>query len=56
MSAISVSYTHLEMSAFKISNKLYAVYEKLKDNKDELAELLTKEVGKPINELSLIHI
>ena len=39
-----------EMSAFKISNKLYAVYEKLKDNKDELAELLTKEVGKPINE------
>lgn len=39
-----------EMSAFKVSNKLYAVYEKLKDNKDELAELLTKEVGKPINE------
>ena len=38
------------MSAFKVSNKLYAVYEKLKDNKDELAELLTKEVGKPINE------
>ena len=24
--------------------------DKLKDNKDELAELLTKEVGKPINE------
>ena len=39
-----------EMSAFKISNKLYAVCEKLKDNRDDFAELLTKEVGKPINE------
>ncbi|MBR0271602.1 MAG: aldehyde dehydrogenase family protein [Methanobrevibacter sp.] len=39
-----------EMSAFKISNKLYAVCEKLKDNKEDFAELLTKEVGKPINE------
>ena len=39
-----------EMSAFKISNKLYAVCEKLKENKEEFAQLLTKEVGKPINE------
>ena len=39
-----------EMSAFKISNKLYNVCEKLKENKEEFAELLTKEVGKPINE------
>ena len=39
-----------EMSAFKVSNKLYNVCEKLKENKDEFAVLLTKEVGKPINE------
>ena len=39
-----------EMSPFKISNKLYAVCEKLKDNKEDFAELLTMEVGKPINE------
>lgn len=40
----------LEMSAFKVSNKLFAVYDKLKEKKDEFAELLTLEVGKPINE------
>lgn len=39
-----------EMSAFKISNKLFNVCEKLKENRDDFAELLTKEVGKPINE------
>ena len=39
-----------EMSAFKISNKLYDICEKLKENKNEFAELLTIEVGKPINE------
>ena len=39
-----------EMSAFKISNKLYNVCGKLKENKNEFAELLTMEVGKPINE------
>ncbi len=39
-----------EMSAFKISNKLYNVCEKLKEKMDEFAELLTMEVGKPINE------
>ena len=39
-----------EMSAFKVSNKLYNVCEKLKENKKDFAELLTKEVGKPINE------
>ena len=39
-----------EMSAFKISNKLFAVCDKLKENKDDFAELLSREVGKPINE------
>ena len=39
-----------EMSAFKVSNKLFDVVEKLKDNRDDFAELLTLEVGKPINE------
>ena len=40
----------VEMSAFKVSNKLYSVCEKLKDKREEFAELLTLEVGKPINE------
>ena len=40
----------VEMSAFKVSNKLYEVCGKLKDNKKDLAKLLTMEVGKPINE------
>ena len=39
-----------EMSSFKISNKLYNICEDLKDHKKEFAELLTKEVGKPIKE------
>ena len=39
-----------EMSAFKISNKLFNVCEKLKLHREDFAELLTKEVGKPINE------
>lgn len=39
-----------DMSAYKVSNKLYDVYEKLKEHKKELAVLLTREVGKPINE------
>ena len=39
-----------EMSAFKISNKLFNVFEKLKAHRDDFAQLLTKEVGKPINE------
>ena len=39
-----------EMSAFKISNKLFNVCEKLKQNREEFAKLLTLEVGKPINE------
>lgn len=39
-----------DMSAYKVSNKLYDVYEKLKEHKKELAVLLTQEVGKPINE------
>ena len=39
-----------EMSAFKISNKLLNVCEKLTQNREEFAKLLTLEVGKPINE------
>lgn len=39
-----------EMSAFKISNKLFNVVEKLKENRKDFAELLSLEVGKPINE------
>jgi lactaldehyde dehydrogenase len=39
-----------EMSAFKVSNKLFNVCEKLKDHRDDFAKLLTKEVGKPIAE------
>ncbi|MDO5860625.1 lactaldehyde dehydrogenase [Methanobrevibacter sp.] len=45
----------VEMSAFKVSNKLFNVCEKLKDNKMDLAQLLTMEVGKPINE-SLVEL
>ena len=47
--------TLTEMSAFKVSNKLFNVVEKLKEHKDEFAELLTLEVGKPINE-SLVEL
>ena len=39
-----------EMSAFKISNKLLNVVKKLEEQREEFAELLTLEVGKPINE------
>ena len=39
-----------EMSAFKVSNKLFNIVDKLKDNRKDFAELLTLEVGKPINE------
>ena len=45
----------VEMSAFKISNKLFNVCEKLKEKREEFAELLTLEVGKPINE-SLVEL
>lgn len=44
-----------EMSAFKISNKLFNVVEKLKDNREDFAKLLTFEVGKPIKE-SLVEL
>lgn len=44
-----------EMSAFKVSNKLFDAVEKLKDNREDFAELLTLEVGKPINE-SLVEL
>lgn len=39
-----------EMSAFKVSNKLLNVVSKLQDKREEFAELLSLEVGKPINE------
>ena len=39
-----------EMSSFKISNKLFNVVGKLEENREDFAELLTLEVGKPINE------
>ena len=39
-----------KLSSFEISNKLFNVVEKLKKNKNEFAELLTLEIGKPINE------
>jgi len=45
----------VEMSAFKVSNKLFDVVEKLKDSREDFAELLTLEVGKPINE-SLVEL
>ena len=45
----------VEMSAFKISNKLLNVCEKLTQNREEFAKLLTLEVGKPINE-SLVEL
>ena len=44
-----------EMSAFKISNKLLNVCEKLTQNREEFAKLLTLEGGKPINE-SLVEL
>ena len=44
-----------EMSAFKISNKLFNVVDKLREKRQEFAELLTMEVGKPINE-SLVEV
>ena len=49
-SAVNAKSEISEMSAYKVSNKLYDVYETLKKHKKELAELLTKEVGKPIKE------
>ena len=44
-----------EMSAFKVSNKLFNVVDKLQEKREEFAKLLTKEVGKPINE-SLVEL
>ena len=44
-----------EFSAFKVSNKLFNIVEKLRDNREEFAKLLTLEVGKPITE-SLVEL
>ena len=40
----------VEMSAFKISNKLLNAVAKLEERREEFAQLLCQEVGKPINE------
>ena len=40
----------VEMSAFKVSNKLLNVVKKLEEKREEFAHLLALEVGKPINE------
>ncbi|WP_407393742.1 lactaldehyde dehydrogenase [Methanobrevibacter sp.] len=45
----------VEMSAFKVSNKLFDAVKKLEELREEFAELLTLEVGKPINE-SLVEV
>ena len=39
-----------EMSAFKISNKLFNAVRKLEEKREEFAHILSLEVGKPINE------
>jgi lactaldehyde dehydrogenase len=44
-----------EMSAFKVSNKLFNVVKKLEEKREEFAKSLTLEVGKPINE-SLVEV
>ena len=48
--ANNAKFSLQEMSAFKISNKLLEVCDKLKENRWDFAELLSMEVGKPINE------
>ena len=48
--AIKAKSTLCEMSAFKVSNKLFNVVEKLKECKNDFAKLLSCEIGKPINE------
>jgi len=53
--ANNAKYDLFEMSAFKVSNKLFNVVEKLKENREDFAKLLTLEVGKPINE-SLVEL
>ncbi len=40
----------VEMSAFKVSNKLLNAVQKLKERREEFARLLCLEVGKPIGE------
>ena len=40
----------VEMSAFKVSNKLFNAVRKLEERREEFAQLLCLEVGKPINE------
>ena len=53
--ANNAKYSLQEMSAFKVSNKLFEVCDKLKENRKDFAHLLTMEVGKPIRE-SLVEL
>lgn len=39
-----------EMSAHKISEKLYSIFENLKKEKEEFAKIITQETGKPIKQ------
>ncbi|MBR4447513.1 lactaldehyde dehydrogenase [Methanobrevibacter sp.] len=55
MEANKAKESLIEMSAFKVSNKLLNVVKKLEDKREEFAKLLTLEVGKPINE-SLVEV
>ena len=45
----------VELSAFKVSKKLFNTVKKLEEKREEFAELLTLEVGKPITE-SLVEV
>ena len=53
--AMEAKESLVEMSAFKISNKLFNAVRKLQKRRQEFARLLTLEVGKPINE-SLVEV
>ena len=50
MEANKAKESLMEMSAFKISNKLFNTVDKLEDRREEFAHSLTSEIGKPINE------
>ena len=39
-----------EMSAHKVSEKLYSIFEKLRKEKDNFAKLISQETGKPIKQ------
>lgn len=55
MQANNAKESLVEMSAFKISNKLSNTVKRLEEKREEFAKLLSLEVGKPINE-SLVEV